>query len=331
MTKRLLFIQGLQLLIISLALVSCKKNSPYTHLEGNALGTTFSIKYDASTNYSEAIDSLFTVINNSLSTYHPHSIISKINLGDTTILVDKHFENVFSKAKQIHLETNGAFDPTVGNLVNAWGFGAEKMNQTLDSTTIKELMQFVGFEKLSILNHKLIKPDKNIYLEFNAIAKGYAVDVIGLFLENKEIENYMVEIGGEMRVRGQNPSEKLWTVGIEKPLTDGSRALETTRSLDNQSMATSGNYRKFRIDENGKKYVHTINPKTGYTEQNDLLSASVISMLDCADVDAYATAFMVMGFQKTKDFLALHKEIEGILIYLDPEGNTHVFDSNSAE
>jgi len=329
MTKRLLFNRSLLILAISLFLLSCKKDLSYTYLEGKALGTTFSIKYDASTNYSKAIDSIFSVINNSLSTYHPNSLISKINQGDTTVLVDKHFENVFLKAKRIHLETDGSFDPTVGNLVNAWGFGAEKINETLDSAAIKDLMQFVGFEKLKLSNHKLIKQDKNIYLEFNAIAKGYTVDVVGLFFETKQINNYMVEIGGEMRVRGQNPSGKLWTVGIEKPLTDGSRALETTRSLDNQSMATSGNYRKFRVDENGKKYVHTINPKTGYTEQNDLLSASVISNLDCADVDAYATAFMVMGFQKTKEFLEDHKELHVILIYLDAESHIQVFDSNT--
>lgn len=331
MTKTLFRIRSIQILAIFLVFVSCKKDSLFTHLEGNALGTTFSIKYNASINYSEAVDSLFTVINSSLSTYHSNSIISKINQGDTTQIVDMHFEKVFQKADRIYLETNGAFDPTVGSLVNAWGFGPENAIENLDSIAVKEIMKGVGFHKLRLENLKLQKENEAVYLDFNAIAKGYAVDVIGLFFENKGIMNYMVEIGGEMRVRGHNPSGNLWTVGIEKPLTDGSRALETTRSLDNQSMATSGNYRKFRIDENGKKYVHTINPKTGYTEQNDLLSASVIATVDCADVDAYATAFMVMGFQETKEFLSNHPELQAILIYLDLESNIQVYDSNSPE
>ncbi len=331
MTKGLFITRSFQLLALCLVFTSCKKDFAYTYLEGNALGTTFSIKYDTRDNYSSSIDSLFAVINNSMSTYHPNSLISKINQGDTTLLIDTHFEKVFLKANQIYKETNGAFDPTVGSLVNAWGFGPGKVEENLDSAAVAEIMKTVGFHKLHLDNHKLIKESPAIYLDFNAIAKGYMVDVIGLFFENKNIENYMVEIGGEMRVRGHNPSNKLWNVGIEKPLTDGSRALETTRSLNNQSMATSGNYRKFRIDDSGKKYVHTVNPKTGYTEQNDLLSASVISSLDCADVDAYATAFMVMGFQKTKGFLANHKELQAVLLYLDSEGKIHVFDSSSHE
>ena len=331
MTRKLFTIRSIQLLAILFAFASCKKEELFTHLEGNALGTTFSIKYNASENYSGAIDSLFTVINSSLSTYHPKSIISKINQGDTTQKVDLHFENVFQKANRIYHETDGAFDPTVGSLVNAWGFGPEKARDNLDSVAIKKIMKGVGFHKLRLENLKLKKENDIVFLDFNAVAKGYAVDVIGSFFENEKIQNYMVEIGGEMRVRGHNHAGNLWKVGIEKPLTDGSRALETTRSLDNQSMATSGNYRKFRIDENGKKYVHTINPKTGYTEQNDLLSASVIAALDCADVDAYATAFMVMGFQKTKEFLVKHRELQAILIYLDSESKIQVYDSHELE
>ena len=137
----------------------------------------------------------------------------------------------------------------------------------------------------------------------------------------------MVEVGGEVRARGVNSNQQLWKIGIEKPLTDGTRALETSLHLRNQSMATSGNYRKFRIDANGKKYVHTINPKTGETAQNDLLSATVISTLDCADVDAYATSFMVMGYKNTRHFLELHPELQVFLIYLDNSGDTQVYSS----
>lgn len=316
-------------LSIFFLLLSCQKDENFTQLQGNALGTSFSIKYQNNTNYSKSIDSLFTVINNSLSTYHPNSLISRINKGDSTIITDNHFENVFLKAKRIYSETKGSFDPTVGTLVNAWGFGPKNSNQKLDVTTIDSLMRYVGFYKVNLSNHKVTKDLSKIFIDFNAIAKGYAVDVIGFFLEEKQIENYMVEIGGEMRVRGMNPNGKLWKVGVEKPLTDGSRAIETTLTLDDQSMATSGNYRKFKIDENGKKYVHTINPKTGYTEQNKLLSASVISKLDCADVDAYATAFMVMGYEKTKEFLQNHAELQVVLIYIDDNEETKIYDTIS--
>jgi len=310
-------------------ITSCQKENEYQFLQGNALGTTFSLKYDAiqNTNYSTSIDSLFHVVNQSLSTYHPSSLISQINNGDTLVKVDAHFINVFKKAKRIYTETDGAFDPTIGSLVNAWGFGPKKPLQNLDSARVNELMTLVGFTKVSLKNEIISKKNPKIFIDFNAIAKGYAVDVIGRFLESKNITNYMVEIGGEVRVKGVNQEGNLWRIGIEKPLTDGTRDLETSVSLENQAMATSGNYRKFKIDSLGNKYVHTINPKTGFTIQNDILSTSVISKKDCADVDAYATAFMVMGFKKTKTFLEIHPELEVFLIYVDDMGKTVVYSS----
>lgn len=322
MVKKIAF----SFIILSL-FFSCTKEKKYTFLQGNALGTTFSLKYQKNVDYSQSIDSLFTVINNSLSTYHPNSIISRINKGDTSVRTDTHFEKVYNKAKRIYIETEGLFDPTVGNLVNAWGFGPQKNLKQPDSSRVKELMKRVGFNKTKLTNHQVVKEYPDIFFDFNAIAKGYAVDVIGLFFERKNIQNYMIELGGEMRVRGKNPKQNLWKVGVEKPLTDGSRAIETTVELNDQSMATSGNYRKFKIDKNGRKYVHTVNPKTGYTIQNDLLSASVISKIDCADVDAYATSFMVMGFEKTKDFLQRHSELDALLIYVGKDQNIKIFDS----
>ena len=201
---------------------SCQKDTTYQSLQGNALGTTFSVKYDDpnNTNYSTSIDSLFTVVNHSLSTYHVNSLISQINNGDSKVKVDEHFISVFKKAKQIYTETDGAFDPTIGSLVNAWGFGPKKPLQNLDSTTVKDLMQLVGFNKVSLTNNIISKTNPEIFIDFNAIAKGYAVDVIGHFLEHKNCTNYMVEIGGEVRVRGVNLEGNLWRIGIEKPLTD---------------------------------------------------------------------------------------------------------------
>jgi len=316
-------------LFIVLATLSCKKEKSYQYIQGNALGTTFSVKYDdlKNANYSASIDSLFTVINQSLSTYHSNSLISQINKGDTLVKVDQHFVNVFEKAKRIHQETDGAFDPTIGSLVNAWGFGPKKPLQNLDSATVKSFMQLVGLDKVRLKNNTISKTNPDIFIDFNAIAKGYAVDVIGQFLESKNCTNYMVEIGGEVRVRGINAEGDFWRIGIEKPLTDGTRDLETAISLQNKSMATSGNYRKFKIDSLGNKFVHTINPKTGFTIQNDILSASVISTKDCADVDAYATAFMVMGFKKTTAFLETHPELEVFLIYVNRNGETAILNT----
>jgi thiamine biosynthesis lipoprotein len=308
---------------------SCKKTDNYTHLKGNALGTNFTIKYQYKYDFSNSIDSLFHVINASLSTYHPNSIISRINKADTNVVTDIHFEKVFKKAKRIFNETDGYFDPSVGVLVNAWGFGPKKISEIPDSTAITNLLKWVGFDKVNLSNHQIHKQFPEIYIDFNAIAKGYSVDVIGSFFESKNIKNYLIEIGGEMRVRGVNPQKDLWRVGIEKPLTDGTRAIKTTRQLDNQSMATSGNYRKFKVDENGNKYVHTINAKTGFTEQNDILSASVISKLDCADVDAYATSFMAMGYKRTQIFLKDHPELEVVLIYINKKSDIQVFDSKN--
>ena len=317
-----MFSKFIRFVFILISFVSCQEEATYQFLQGNALGTTFSVKYDDPQNadFSKSIDSLFIVINHSLSTYHSNSLISQINNGDSLIIVDTHFINVFKKAKRIYKETHGAFDPTIGSLVNAWGFGPKKSLHKLDSATVKDLMQLVGFYKVNLTNNIISKKNSDIFIDFNAIAKGYAVDAIGRFLESKKIINYMVEIGGEVRVRGQNPDGNLWRIGIEKPLTDGTRDLETSVALQNQSMATSGNYRKFKIDSLGNKYVHTINPKTGFTIQNDILSASVISIKDCADVDAYATAFMVLGFEKTKEFLQTHPELQVFLIYVDHKG-----------
>ena len=280
--------------------------------------------YNDTVDYSNSVDSLFQVINSSLSTYHSNSIISKINKGDSLVLVDDHFVRVFNKAKRIHKETNSYFDPTVGVLVNAWGFGPEKPEKTPDSSAVKKMMKLVGFEKVILEKNRIVKENPNIYIDFNAIAKGYSVDVIGTFIESKKITDYMVEVGGEVRVRGVNPNGKPWEIGIEKPNTNGLRSNQTTIKISNKAVATSGNYRKFKIDKKGKKYVHTVNPKTGYTEQNDLLSVSVISNKDCADVDAYATAFMAMGYEKTNVFLKKNMYLQAVLIYLDDHGETHI-------
>jgi thiamine biosynthesis lipoprotein len=312
------------LLVFSIFLVfsTCKKEhlfKDYT-LKGLVFGTTYKITYlNSDTNYQKSIDSLFLKMNLSLSTYVESSDISKINKGDTDVIVDDFFVEVFKKSKRIFTETDGFFDPTVGNLVNAWGFGPkiEKLNLTEDQVKVK--MQFVGLDKVTLKNTRIVKEKPEIYLDFNSIAKGFGIDVVARFLESKKIDNYLVEIGGEIRTGGFKEEQQPWIVKLVDPIESNSGFKNL--NLSNKSMATSGNYRKFRITDTGKKYVHTINPKTGYATESNLLSVSVIADLDCADVDAYATAFMAMGLEKTKYFLDKNTKLEVILLFTNAEGN----------
>ncbi|MCF6214323.1 MAG: FAD:protein FMN transferase [Flavobacteriaceae bacterium] len=282
-------------------------------LEGNALGTTFHITYYdvQKRDFSHAIDSLLHKVNKSLSTYIATSDISKINKGDTSIVVGDYFKEVFDKSAVIYKSTDGSFDPTIGSLVNAWGFGPQKTMTSLNKNQIDSLLQYVGFNKVQLKNHRIVKADKNIYLDFNAIAKGYAIDLIGRYFESQQISKYLVEMGGEIRARG----DKEWHIAIEHPNFDGSQSFQATVILQNESIATSGSYRKFKLNASGQKYIHIINPKTGKATMSNLLSTSVIAPTDCADVDGYATAFMVMGLEKTKTFLNSHKKFKAFLIY----------------
>jgi thiamine biosynthesis lipoprotein len=300
-------------------------------IEGNAIGTTFTIRYlDAGThNYETKIDSLIAAINKSASTYIPTSDLSKINKGDTTVIADANLQEVFIKSEKIYKETDGAFDPSVGILVNAWGFGPEKPIENMDSLTVAALLKFVGYDKVRLENGRIKKLYPEIYLDYNAIAKGYLVDMVSRMFEKNGVANYMVEIGGEIRARGQNEKGTPWKIAIENPNTDGSRSFATVIELKNESIATSGNYRKFKVKEDGTKYVHTINPKTGYAKESNLLSASVISKSDCADVDGYATAFMEMGFEKSKDFLKNHPELKAFLIFVDDKGAMQTYKSDN--
>ena len=315
--KFLTMIKKVTLIIVSLLLfTSCKeeKKIEETKLEGGVFGTTYHITYMSSENYQKSIDSLFHLVNKSLSTYMPASDISKINQGDTTVVVDDMFVEVFEKAKKIYKETDGYFDPTIGRLIDAYGFGSGKEKKDLTSEEIAALMENVGFDKVTLKDRKVYRESKNIEFNVNAFAKGYGVDVIGRFLESKDIHDYLVEIGGEIRARGTK-SGKLWKVAIEKPNVDGTRSVQKIIELDNESMATSGNYRKYKVNTEGKKIVHTVNAKTGLAEESNLLSVSVRLKGDCADVDAYATAFLAMGLEKTKEFLKEHPELKVVLLY----------------
>lgn len=308
-------------------LTSCKNeiNTPIK-LQGFVFGTSYNIiYYDVGISFEEEIIQLFEDVNNSISTYIPSSDISRINSGDSGVIVDAYFKEIFSKSERIFKETKGYFDPTVGNLVNAWGFGPEKPLNNLDSSRVKDLMKFVGFDKVTIENNQVNKKYSETYFDFNSIGKGYGLDIIARFLESKKIKNYLIEIGGEVRVKGTKPEGKIWTVQLENPNTDGTRSAYTYLQLTNSSMASSGNYRKFRMAPTGEKYVHTINPKTGFALESNLLAATVIAELDCADVDAYATAFMAMGLEKTVKFLEAKPHLKVVLIYVNEAGDLAEF------
>ena len=246
-----------------ITIFSCQKEPKNTKVSGPVFGTSYNIQFysEDGKNYQKQFDSLFNVVNKSLSTYIPDSDISRINKNED-VDVDEHFKRVFKKSKEVYRFTEGAFDPTIGNVVNAWNFGAHTNKFLTDSTTIDSLMKFVGLNKIGLKASKIIK-QKTSYLEFNAIAKGYGVDVIGEFLESKKITNYLVEIGGEIRVKGINlEKQSPWKVGLDEPRFDGEQSVFKALELKDEAMATSGTYRKFKLDENGNRYAHIINTKT---------------------------------------------------------------------
>ena len=325
--------------ILTMVMVACQPsvNEKVYLIEGEAQGSTYHIKYIAERdeNLKPAIDSILEVIDLSMSTYRPDSAISKINQGDTTVVVDEHFRKVFEASQKIWQESEGLFDPTVGVLVNAWGFGKQKISEA-DLPTDKKidsLRKYVGFDKVALTEKNLIKKRyTEILFDFNAIAQGYTSDVVANYLSARGIKNYIVEIAGEMYLKGKNTVEdKSWTIGVENPLKPlDDRDLVATIQFTNQGLATSGNYRKVWIDSNGRKYVHSINPLTGRATQSDVLSATVVAPSTML-ADGYATMFMVMGLAKSKAFLEKHPDLAVLLVYSDDKHQEATYKTKSFE
>jgi len=310
------------ILVVTFFFSQCKKDTHYYQIKGYAQGTTYNIIYESlqDKDYSTEIDSILKEFDKSLSVYKSNSIISKINNNDSNVVLDKWFIECFKTGKKIFKQTNGAFDMTVAPLADAYGFWKNPHLQ-LDSSQIDSIMQYVGFDKIKLENNKIIKKSPNVKIDVDAIAQGYSVDVVAQFLEQESCNNYLVEIGGELKTKGVNQSGKKWRVGIDKPIDNPSpekEEFQTIISLSNKSLATSGDYRRFYI-ENGIKYAHTINPKTGYPARSDLLSVSVIAP-KCIEADAYATSFMVLGFEKSLSFVEKNKNLEAYFIYRDAGG-----------
>jgi FAD:protein FMN transferase len=308
--------------IAYLLLINCNsQNNNTITINGDAQGTTYHIIYfsESNVNLEKGIDSILKRIDSSLSTYVSSSIISRVNKNDTTVIIDEHFIEVFNTALEVSKNTKGIFDPTVAPLINAWGFGFTKKSK-VDSSLVDSLLDFIGYQKVRLSGKKVIKDKLEVMLDFNAIAQGYTVDVLATYLEKMSVVNYLVELGGEVKAKGKKQNDQFWTIGIDQPNEEAieGRPLKAVVTLKNKALATSGNYRKFYI-EDGKKFSHIIDPFTGYPAKHNLLSATVVAN-DCMSADAYATSFMVMGMEKAKEFLSAHEGLQLEVFFIYDEG-----------
>ena len=309
-----------KILILFVLFAACSKHE-IVIIDGQALGTYYRIKYldlgHDKVNFQKGIDSILKVINSSMSTYIPSSDISKINSGDSTIVVDEHFEKVFQKANLMWYKSQGYFDPTVGAWVNAYGFGPNKKLKKIGLKERDSLMKITGWPRIRLTKEKrVIKDDINIFIDFNALAKGYTVDQINSYFEKKGSKNHLIDIGGELVSRGKNLiTNKMWSVGIEKPSeTTLPRKIFDVIELNNEALATSGNYRKYSLDkETNQKYVHSINPLNGRPARSNILSVSV-KAIDCMTADAYATSLMVMPLNMGKKLINDTPNVEALWI-----------------
>lgn len=333
----------LLLLIVGTVWVIRQNNAKadYRSNSGRIFGTFYNLTYQSDEDLQQLVEAELMKVDGSLSPFNDTSIISRINRNEE-VMPDSLFLHVFNLAQQITGATEDAFDITVAPLVNAWGFGF-KNSANVDSTTIDSLMHFVGPDKAWLTKEGRIgKAAPEVMLDCSSIAKGFGSDVVAALFDRKGIENYMIEIGGEIVVKGINKQGKSWKIGVNKPIDDSlsiHQELQTVLSLSNLGMATSGNYRNFYYKD-GKKYAHTIDPRTGYPVQHSLLSATVIAP-DCATADAYATAFMVLGVEKAKELCEKTPQLDGYFIYINEKGETatcftsgmkaYITDSESSE
>ena len=316
------------LIIGTVLIIKHQHNMPYQHNRGQIFGTFYSITYQCDNDLQKEIEAELKKVDLALSMFNKESIISKINRNEKVEL-NEMFLQVFTLAQKVSQDTDGAFDITVAPLVNAWGFGFKTGDQP-SVASIDSLMSTVGYNKISLKGRQVFKENKNTMLDCSAIAKGYGSDVVAAFLKKRGIENFMVEIGGEVVTQGISEKRVPWRIGVTKPTEDSlsiGDELQTVLNVTNKAMATSGNYRNFYYKD-GKKYAHTIDPKTGYPVQHSLLSATVLAN-NCATADAYATSFMVMGIEKAKAVLERHPELMAYFIYSDKKGELAVWYSPS--
>lgn len=309
-----------------------RQTAPYHMDSGLIFGTVYNITYQNENNLKDSIEAELKRIDQEFSMFNSQSTVSMVNRGEAAVLSDRFLE-VYDLAATIYGETSGAFDITVAPLVNAWGFGF-KHEQLPTDQQVDSLCEFIGMHhvKLDRKGRSLSKDDARVMLDFSAIAKGYGADCVARVLARNGVRNYMVEIGGEVVMRGKSPHSTPWRIGVTKPTEDSlqtSQELQTVLNVTNCALATSGNYRNFYYN-GGRKYAHTIDPQTGYPVQHSLLSATVLAE-NCATADAYATAFMVLGMERAKEVLSRHPELQAYFIYSDEQGNYAVWSSPQLE
>lgn len=313
------------LLLASIWIIAKKKQEvPYNSINGLVFGTVYNITYQYEGDLKAEIEAELKKFDGSLSPFNDSSVISRINRNED-IETDSFFRACFKRSMEISEGTKGAFDITVAPLANAWGFGFKK-GAFPDSLMIDSLLQITGYQKVKLENGKVIKQDPRMMLSCSAVAKGYSVDVAAHLLDSKGIKNYMIDIGGEIVAKGQNSKDGLWRIGINKPIDDSlntNQDIQTILELTDVGLATSGNYRNYYYKD-GKKYAHTIDPRTGYPVQHSILSSTVIAK-DCMTADALATAFMVMGLEKAEAYANADPSIDAYFIYSGENGEYKTF------
>ena len=318
---------SLAFLVIGSYLVVTRHNSPapYQKNEGAVFGTFYHFTYQSPEDLHDSLRAELQKVDESLSMFNPQSTLRRLNSGATDS-TDALFREVFRLSQQVSEATGGAFDITVAPLVNAWGFGY-KNGALPDSATVDSLRQFVGFHHVSLTDDdRLVRDDPRTVLDCSAVAKGFGVDQVARFLRARGILNYMVEIGGEVVVSGENPQGQQWHVGVSRPTDDPtsqSTALDTVLTLSEGALATSGNYRNFYVTDDGRRVAHTINPATGYPIQHNILSATVLAPT-CAEADAFATSFMVLGLDGAREVLGRHPELQ-VYFICDSAGHDKIF------
>ena len=312
------------LIVGSVYEIRSSRTRPYQHNEGFVFGTTYSFTYQCDSDLNHTLLQELRKVDMALSTFNENSTVSRINRNQPHTL-DTMFLSVYRLAQDVSGRTDGAFDVTVAPLVNAWGFGFKKGRFPTDES-VDSMLRHVGYKRLALREEngrwQLEKADSCMMLDFSAIAKGYGSDLVADCLRRHGVDNFMVEIGGEIVVSGCNKRQEPWRIGVTRPADDslGTAAeVQTVLPVTDKAMATSGNYRNFYYKD-GQKYAHTIDPKTGRPVTHNLLSATVMAGT-CAKADAYATAFMVMGLDKAKRVLEDHPELEAYFIYADKDNN----------
>lgn len=320
MQKKISFLASLWILVFT----ACTGQKQYFVESGSVFHTVYHIKYEAPELLTEKIDAEFQKFNLSLNPFNPNSIISKVNQNEP-VEADDWFIEVFNRAKEVSDHSDGVFDITCAPLINLWGFGFSKMD-SVTPQMIDSIKQFVGYQRVRLDGRKVIKDDPRVLLNCSAIAKGYACDVIARLLEREGIKNYMVEIGGEVAMKGVNQNGNCWRIGINKPEDDSTGIKndieEVVQLCKKGGVATSGNYRNYYVKD-GKKYAHTIDPRTGYPSEQSILSATIVAQ-DCITADAYATAFMAMGLEKARQVAENIPDIEYFVIYADENGKHQI-------